>query len=67
MMKDVNGGGDRSQESGVRSQELGARRRELDEQETGGIIERVTKRRQLDFSEARELSTCGKGSLVAHL
>jgi hypothetical protein len=41
--------GVRSQESGVRSQELGARRRELDDRETGGIIERVTKERQLDF------------------
>jgi hypothetical protein len=32
-----------------RSQEPGARRRELDDRETGGIIERVTKERQLDF------------------
>jgi hypothetical protein len=39
----------RSQEPGVRSQESGARRRELDDRETGGIIERVTKERQLDF------------------
>jgi len=55
----------RCEKSGDRSQESGARRRELDAQETNGIVERVTKERQLDFSKAGELSTCRTGALAA--